>query len=384
MNTPTLKKNRIQQMDVIRGFALFGVLLVNMTMIDATMFSYSSSYLDSLGILNQFSAWMIHVFASGKFYTLFSMLFGLGFYFFMNKSDGTIVENKFFKRRLLALLFFGILHLIFVWYGDILHVYAITGALLLANKNKSPKQLLRTAAILFILSTAIFMLASGANSDVQDFNPVVDEAIAAYTQQSYFEMISYRLSYEIPNVLMNLIFVIPKILALFLLGYYVGKKEIFKNLDANRTLIHQVWVWGLVISVICGFGYTVSEYGMLGGSGPYLSVLFDEVLTLSGALFYATSLIKIYEKKWGAWLLTPLKHSGQMALTNYLTQTIFFTTLIYGYGFGWFGNIPQWAFFPIAVSFYAIQCAFSMWFMKRYTFGPVEKIWRGITYWKSH
>ena len=377
MNTPTSKKNRIEQMDVIRGFALFGVLLVNLTMIDATMFSYSSSFYDATGVLNLISAWMIHIFASGKFYTLFSMLFGLGFYFFMNKNDGTLVENRLFGRRLIALSFFGILHVIFVWYGDILHVYAVTGAILLANKNKSPEKLLKTGIIFFVLSTAIFVLASGMGGGQTTVNPIVDEATMAYTQSSYFKMIGYRMTYEIPNLVLNLVFVIPKILSLFLFGYYIGKKEIFKHLDENQGLIQSVWIQSLIISVICIIGYTVYDSH---ANLQFLSVLFDEILTLSGALFYATSLIKIYKKDWGKKLLTPLRYSGQMALTNYLTQTIVFTTLINGYGFGFFGKIPQWGYFPIALSFYAVQCLFSIWWMKQYRFGPMEKVWRVFTY----
>ena len=380
MNTPISKKNRIEQMDVIRGFALFGVLLVNLTMIDATMYTYSSSFNDTSGVFNQISAWMIHIFASGKFYTLFSILFGLGFYFFMNKNDGTFVENKLFARRLIALFFFGLLHVVFVWYGDILHVYAVTGAILLANRNKSPEKLLKTGIILFLLSTAIFVLASSMNGSQETFNPIVDEATIAYTQTSYLEMVVYRMTNEIPNLVLNLVFVIPKILSLFLFGYYIGKREIFKNLDENQLLIHRVWIRSLIVSVLCIIGYTLYDSPLIDANMQFISVLFDEVLTLSGALFYATTLIKIYKNDGGKRLLTPLRYSGQMALTNYLTQTIFFTTLINGYGFGLFGKIPQAGYFPIALSFYMLQCLFSVWWMNRYRFGPMEKVWRIFTY----
>ena len=156
--------NRIIEMDIIRGFALFGVLLVNMTMIDATMYSYESPSL------------LIHLFAVGKFYTLFSMLFGLGFFYFMNKPDGTVLDGYLFKRRLIALFFFGLLHLIFVWYGDILHVYAITGAVLLKSRNRSVKALLKTSVLLFVLSTFMFAWFRSSGGTQVDMSSVMQDA----------------------------------------------------------------------------------------------------------------------------------------------------------------------------------------------------------------
>ncbi|HSN65600.1 MAG TPA: DUF418 domain-containing protein, partial [Fusibacter sp.] len=105
--------------------------------------------------------------------------------------------------------------------------------------------------------------------------------------------------------------------------------------------------------------------------------------TISGALLYATSLILLYQSAHFRKIVSPLQFSGKMALTNYLVQTICFTTLFYGYGAGLYGKLPNWAYFPIAVAFYLIQIGLSKWWLSHHTLGPMEKVWRKFTYAQS-
>ncbi len=380
--SPLQNNNRVVEIDIIRGFALFGVLLVNMTMIDATMYSHVSAF-DLVNPFERFSALMIHFFAVGKFYTLFSILFGLGFYYFINKADGKLVSGHLFKRRLIALFFFGILHLVFVWYGDILHVYAITGAVLLNSRNRSSKSLLKTAILLFLLSTVIFTLFQGSGGTQHDLSSLAQEAENAYKQTSYIGMLQYRLTRELPMIAFNFLAVLPKILSLFIFGYYIGKRQLFASLEENLPLIKRTWRISTMVALACGIGYSLIMSGFIVGNLQMLAVIFDEVLTLSGALFYGCSLILLYQNERLKKIIAPLKYSGKMALTNYLTQTIFFTTLIYGYGFGLYGKIPYWGYFPIAVMFYLVQIGLSKWWLSHHKFGPMESVWRQFTYWQN-
>lgn len=381
--SPLQNENRIVEIDIIRGFALFGVLLVNMTMIDATMYSYVSSAFDFSDPLTRISALMIHLFAVGKFYTLFSILFGLGFYYFMNKTDGTSVPNHLFKRRLFALFCFGILHLVFVWYGDILHVYAITGFVLLNSRNRSSQSLLKTSILLFVLSTAIFAMFQGSGGSQIDRHMVMQEAENAYTQSSYIGMLTYRLISELPSIAFNFLAVLPKILSLFMFGYFIGKSRIFASLDENLIRIKTTWRISGVVALLCGMGYTLITSGLAFENFEVMAVIFDEVLTISGALFYGTSLILLYRHAVFKKIVAPLRYSGKMALTNYLLQTICFTTLMYGYGAGLHGKMPYWAYFPIAFVFYVVQIGFSKWWLSYHKFGPMEWVWRRFTYWQS-
>ncbi|GAB6108520.1 DUF418 domain-containing protein [Fusibacter bizertensis] len=367
-------------MDIIRGFALFGVLLVNLTMIDATMYSYVASPLSQVNPIDQLIAWVIHIFAVGKFYSLFSMLFGLGFYFFLNK-PGNLIENEgYFKRRLWILLLISALHLIFVWYGDILHVYAITGFVLFKMRNKNPKVLLNQAAVLLILSTAIFIFAqSGGNGEF----PIesLQNSLEAYKGHSYFAMVKYRLFNEIPITLLNLVFILPKILALFSIGYAMGKMKIFLNLKAHLVRIKRFFT---VMAIVSFFLIMAVLFSTMTLKNTQLVVAFDEILTITGALTYASGLILLYNNKRLAQFVKPLAATGQMALTNYLVQTIFFTTFFYGYGFGKFGIQHQIEYIILAVLFFAMQIIASNLWLKFHKFGPCELIWRKLTYWKIH
>ena len=405
MISPVTVKNRVVQMDIIRGFALFGVLLVNITMIDATIFSYLSSPFQIEGTLNQLFAWLIHVLAVGKFYTMFSILFGLGFYFFMNKSNDTVVPPSLFLRRLGVLLLFGAFHLIFVWHGDILHTYAITGVLLLLYRNKDEKRILKTGLILFTVMTLFLALLSmpvaqeseisktdeqNSQNSKDEFSNLMQseleysESIYYYQQPSYQQMLQYRVKSEVPLVLMNLILIVPKILSLFLIGYYIGKRRLFHKLEENKTFIHKVWIHSLWCSILCIVLYTGIEGEYFFVDKRFLGSLADEISTLTLALFYITSLIKLYETKLGKKVIKPLRYTGQMALTNYLIQTIFFTTLVCGYGFNLFGKIEYWMYLPMAILFYSLQILLSKLWLSQFSQGPMEKLWRFITYWKTH
>jgi len=377
---PLQDKNRIIEIDVIRGFALFGVLLVNITMIDATLYAYVASAFDHVDPLTRLSALLIHIFAVGKFYTLFSILFGLGFYYFMNKQDGTTVSAHLFRRRLFALFCFGMLHLTFVWYGDILHVYAITGVVLLNSRNRSSRSLLKTAILLFLLSTSMFAWFQGSGAAQGDMSAIMREAEMAYSQPSYLGMVYYRVMHELPLIAFNFLTILPKILSLFMFGYYIGTRQIFESLEDNRMLINRVWRISGKTALFCGLGYTLIMGGYVFDHLDVLAVIFDELLTISGALFYATSLILLYRSPKFKKIVSPLKYPGKMALTNYLMQTICFTTLIYGYGAGLYGKIPYWVYFPIAVVFYTVQVLGSKWWLKHHKFGPMESIWRQFTY----
>ena len=379
MSHPIEKKKRVEQIDVIRGFALMGVLLVNMTMIDGTLYSSADPGLEGINLIFQKA---IHFFAVGKFYTLFSMLFGLGFYYFMKKDEGELIGKKLYKRRLMALFCFGLLHLMFVWHGDILHVYALVGIFLMLNTNTSSAKLLKRAVFLFILSTVMMvLLQSGSGGDAFAYDDIIKETTEVYTEGRYFEVVAFRVTQELPLIAMNFLFVLPKILCLFLLGYAVGKVQLFDHLEEHHKGVKRVWLTTGILFVLIGLLLQINALHLLKIN---IIVLLDEVSTVVGALFYATSLILLYRTKIGKRLLTPLKYAGQMALTNYLVQTVVMTFFFYGYGFGQFEKLPYWTYIPMMLTLYGAQLVVSTLWMTRHRFGPMEKLWRTLTYGRSH
>lgn len=369
---PTSHKRRILEIDIVRGFALFGVLLVNLTMMNQNIFSSGGNF-DHLTGINAFSAYAIYYLAQGKFYTIFSFLFGLGFFYFIDRPtvDEKLVGERF-KRRMYALLLFGVIHLIFVWFGDILHSYAICGFILFSQRNKPDKKIKRSIVILLIISILIVGFASSVDGMNNSLSQKIERANEAYANASYFEMVGYRLFNELPLIIANLIVVIPKLLAMFYIGFLCGRHRIFHTLDQYKTKIKKLWIWGGLISIACFAGLFVLNNDMITG-------MLNEVTTVSGSLFYVTSLILLIKSPLYP-LLSVLQYPGRMALTNYLVQTIFWTTVINGYGLGYFGKIPYWAFFPLAAAFFIIQIILSMLWLKRFKFGPMEKLWRTMTY----
>lgn len=376
---PLPKSERIDALDILRGFALFGVLLVNLTMMHTSLYGIIASP-------TTLPEMLILYFAQGKFYTIFSFLFGLGFYFFLKKSGEHQVRT--YKKRLYALLMFGALHMIFIWYGDILFSYAICGFILLWQRKKSDKRLIKTACLLIILVALVIGLSSGfqvsLSNDLEytsNMATSMASADTAYTSLPYFEFVRFRLTNEIPIVLGNLIVTIPKLMALFYIGLWVGRKEVFQNLHLYKKTLSKLTVFGLVsFLVVIGLHYIIENQLPLNFYTAFATGFLMEVTTVLGSLFYISLVLSVILR---SNFLHSLRHVGRMALTNYLVQTIFFTTLINGYGFGWYGKINPHYFLPIAVVFFLVQGVFSAWWLSSHPYGPMEKIWRKLTYGKA-
>lgn len=400
---PISTKERIKELDLVRGFALFGVLLVNIAMINTTLFTKFvsaaplSKPLELDGILNRMAALFIQVFAEGKFYTIFSFLFGLGFYIFMDRAAKKHPKsNRLFLRRSFFLLLFGILHFSLVWYGDILHVYGIIGFILLLFKNSSLKTVKIWIIILLILSTFIYSsfaflnaLASHLMGDefiAQQTVPMYEqmyESIEVYESGSFIDIVSYRLKYEAGPTFSNLIFIIPKILGMFLIGLYVGKKGILKNIQENLPYISSVWVKTGIIGFLATVIYSLMKYNLIPVSSlisaPTVKIS-EEVATVFLSLFYITSLVLLWQKPRFKKFLTPLTYMGQMALTNYLVQCILASFIFYGYGLGLLNKIGVATGVLITFIIYGIQLIYSKPWLEKYKYGPFEWIWRKLTY----
>lgn len=380
MPTYTDQKNRIELIDAIRGFALFGVLLVNLTMIDSSLFGYEASPFAYGSFLERFLAVCLDVFFTGKFYTLFAMLFGVGFAFFMDRFD-QIQFKATYTRRLMVLFIMGLLHLAFVWYGDILHVYAIAGWILFQNRKKTAQTYFKFSAVLFAVSTLIFVLTASEPASLTDeLSLALTQANLAYQSSSYLTLFWYRLSYEIPIVMINLVFVLPKILALFFFGAAIGKIRFFHELNQYEDKLRMLWKIVVGVGVLCAIGSIAIQGNLFNVQNYRLQMLLSEVLTLCGALFYALIFIQKRHTKWMQAIIFLFKDAGRMALTNYLMQTIAFTTLIYGYGGDWFGKLGMVAYYLLALSFFTLQLVLSKLWLKKFKQGPFEWAWRKITY----
>ncbi|OWZ82761.1 DUF418 domain-containing protein [Natranaerobius trueperi] len=275
MVKPTKDIDRIKVIDSIRGFSLLGVLLVNVVAFNNIIFAQTDpiSFLafppSYPNLIDQILAFLIRIHAEGKFYPIFSLLFGVGFFIFMErahqkKTSGTTL----FKRRSLYLFLFGLINLTLVWYGDILHVYELGGFLLLPFLNKDAKTLFKWIVFLLIifivLTTTFSFLTELASKTNEPFSPeLVEKAQIVYTEGSYISLVSFRVTNELPTIFLNLIIWIPKILAFFLIGLYLAKNKLFQNVKENYNLIKKIWKITGLIGILSTIIMTISSFELI-------------------------------------------------------------------------------------------------------------------------
>ncbi len=386
-STPISGRERIVTIDIIRGFALLGIFLVNMPAFHSPAFL--ESHPDYSGV-NYWLDLLFQMFVQTKFYTIFSFLFGLGFYIFMSRAEQKGLQiNRLFSRRLFALLLFGVLHLVFLWFGDILHTYAITGFLLLLFYKRKPKTLLIWAfSLLFVFHAMVSAQFLAPASKLETINTEADqdrasmlsEYVDMYENAPYGELVSYRLQTEMGRVAANIPFTIITVLAMFLFGLYAGKKGVFKPDSQHLPLIKKVWWTTLVLSIplvalLAIFKTEVIDVGVYQQNATYL---FTSLSGLTLCFFYISSLTLMLRREFWQKLLRPLGYTGQMALTNYLLQT--FISVGIFLGLGYFGKVSLAEGTLICLAIYVAQTLFSYIWLKNFRFGPFEWLWRTLTY----
>lgn len=383
---PTSFSERIHEIDGIRGFALLGILMMNIMSFATPMMQDGMEQQTTerfTGQYNEWSIFFINTFVTTNFYTMFSFLFGLGFYIFLSRAENKVQStNILFLRRMGMLLIFGILHGVLLWYGDILWTYAVTGVLLLFFYKLSPKiNLIIGVGILGIFTVFLLLMSLllfGVNVPVEGAFSLPFDMTETIIDGSYSDLILINSTF-LGISLMNIIFLVPSVLAVFLIGLYAAQKGIFNNIDAHESLINKVAAVGLgiglPIKILTGYAVT---YQSLDTAWAMLSMLSS---TIGGPLMSLgyIALFLIIAGKVPA-MVKILQPVGQMALTNYIMQTVIM--MIIFYGFNLFNRVDAVYFIPIVLAVFAVQIIYSHLWMKVFKFGPLEWIWRTVTYLK--
>ncbi|WP_246938660.1 DUF418 domain-containing protein [Bacillus pinisoli] len=383
LTNPISEKERILSIDVMRGFAILGIFLVNMA-----SFHSPALYIGSNRELQGIDLWTVNVidfFAQASFYTLFSFLFGFGMIIFLDraKEKGTAYK-RLFVRRLFVLFVIGCIHAFLIWHGDILITYALFGGILLLFYKVKPKALLVTGlSILLIpallLSALLVLLTIFSPEDAQmpKDEVAIEQSIQHYKYGSYLEVTTQRMTdYFYVNNVESAVFLLITLLPLFLLGAYVAKSKWFSESRKYKKAIWVTWTISFVIGIpmkLLPYVTTkniVTEYLQDAIGGPAL------------ALFYATSIVLLMETKSMRKVLQPFSYVGRLSLSNYLLQSVVCTTIFYGYGFGFYGDISHFHAFLLTVGIFIIQIFISNLWLQRFKYGPVEWVWRSLTYGK--
>ncbi|GAA4237913.1 DUF418 domain-containing protein [Postechiella marina] len=396
ISKPIDPNKRIEIIDILRGFALLGIIFMNMSFFSGYVFMP----FEELKQISNFELdnnlyYFLGITVTGKFYTIFSILFAVGFYIQFNKNrDSASNFLKTYRRRLFILLIIGILHTLF-WYGDILLTYSIFGFILILFRNVKPKKLLRWS-LFFLFLPFLFDFALLPFTEALQANTPVNTDKAPMSRIYYPDMLNADVintfregsvieifKLNIHNFIWKQISYIPtggyfKFLGIFLLGYYLASIEFFKKTPKSTKLILTILIAGIIITVAAK---------LLGGNPyelPTLQNIRYKFLSLIGQLLisisYIMAIIKIAQTVIGKKVFKYLIPVGRTALSNYLIQTVLMVVIFYNFGFSLFGKIGLIPTFFIALIIVAIQIFLSNIWLKHYRFGPFEWAWRSLTY----
>jgi len=401
---PVQQTERLQIVDILRGFALFGILFVNMTIFSRPIQLILFPADPASPWFDHAAEWLIHFLGEGKFYALFSMLFGLGLTLLMERVEGR--GGKFtplYLRRLLVLLGFGLVHAFLVWIGDILILYALIGFILILFRKAKPRTLLVWIVLLVTLpllfnagATGLVELGKSVPEGAQQIEAVFAETIASFETDlanayrvyasGNFAEITVQRVYDYTSMGIAAYLVMGfNILAMFLLGVYFGKQGIFRDLEAHRGLFLKLLTWGLLLG-LGGNALYASLILSMSRIEPTWPLLLATVAQTLGAPLLMLAYVSAFcllalNPVWGK-RIQVLAPVGQMALTNYLTQSIVCTLIFYGYGLGLFGQMGEALGIGLTFVIYLLQIPISHWWRKRFKYGPVEWLWRSLTYLK--
>ena len=377
---PIQKENRIDFLDSLRGVAILFIFLVNLL-----SFSAWESYPQPIRLeaTNGWIHYLIELFLKQKWYSIFSILFGIGFAIQFNniRLKGENV-NRVFSRRMLGLLILGILHMFLLWVGDILALYALLGFILLLFKGLSNRSLLLIAAFfLFLPLLHFFLLQESGNFYPLKLNDLYTsycpEGSSPFHDRIYSKNLIEYWTYNTKLPLLRLSqFLLDgrffKVFACFLIGLVTGREILKSKLHENKSLLKTIAIFGLIIGII---GNLIPLHFKVGYLGTFF---WDAVSVVPLALSYFSMLALAFYKSPGKFkLFVPI---GKMALTNYILQSFFGILFFCNLGLGYMYYFSLSEILLIGMAFYIVQIFLSLIWLRFYRFGPLEWLWRCWTY----
>ncbi|MDH4092247.1 MAG: DUF418 domain-containing protein [Cyclobacteriaceae bacterium] len=419
--TPISLADRINSLDVIRGIALLGILLMNITGFGLA-YAYSDPTSSGGATGWNLNVWIMdNMFFEGTMRGLFTMLFGAGFILQTSRGEekgGGIAVADIYYRRVLWLLLFGIIHVyVMLWYGDILYPYAIFGLMLFPVRNTAAKHLLAAGLVLLLCGSLISVKHYHDNLTLQS------EGVAAATAKAQGDSLTRKEKKALGNWA----------------DFQKQKKteeEVEEANEKNRagygsivmsrlgvnefmqsTLVYEFWVWDILPLMLIGMAFfkwkifqgerTKRFYLslMLAGYAIGLSVNYYEtrmeiaggfdliiqskaeqtyqlgrIFTILGHIGLFMFFIKSGALKF---LQNALSAVGKMALTNYLMHTVICTTFFLGFGFGMFGKLQRYELYYVVILIWVAQLIYSPIWLRYFKYGPAEWAWRSLTYLKK-
>ena len=389
---PTRPVDRVAALDVVRGVAILGILIVNITIFAGADWLRPGAYEGADAVLRA----LIAVLAETKFITTFALLFGLGLAMQVTRADERGQRGlPLITRRLAVLALIGGVHAVLIWSGDILLPYVVLGLLLLPFLRRRARTCVVWAVVLISL-TGLLMLAGGGlfavgqalggpevqaeiDASVAEIEALADASEEAYTSGSYTAMLEQRID-ELVWSWQSVVFILPMLLGMGLLGVAVVRSGMLADLAGHAGLLRRWTIVGLAV------GLPVNLVGgiLLGGDATATtpaSILGWGLLVVGGpvlALGYASIAARVALARPEAAPVRWLGNVGRTALSNYLLQSVLATGLFYGLAL--YGALPLVVAFLAVPAIWAVNLAASAWWTARFRYGPVEWVWRLGTY----
>lgn len=418
---PVSAHDRLHTLDVLRGAALLGILLMNIQLFGMPHQAYAN--LNVWGGREGANLWTFviqWIFFEGKMRAMFSMMFGVGIALFLERAtrreDSARVVDLF-ARRMLWLMAFGVIHAWLIWYGDILYAYAVCGLVLYPARHLSPRALFVTAAVALTIVMAAYaghglsmrssrqaaMDARAAETRGEALTAEQKEAITTWDEtleevappgaDLQEEVDNYRRGYmgaltERAQMVREWHFVpvyfplLADFWALMLIGIGLFKLGVLQG-DRPLRFYVRMAIAGYAVGVVVN---GISTYFMLASNfDPVMFPLANaphQIGRVSTALAHLAVLVIALKQQWVPWLTRRLATVGQMALSNYISQSLICSLVFYRPGFALMGQLERYQLYYVVAAIWAFNLLWSPWWLARFHFGPLEWCWRSLTYWR--
>ena len=391
---PVTSRERIGELDVLRGIALFGVLTSNFVGITGPGAGLTEAQAAALptATLDYYALWVVRWLIVDKANTVFAALFGLGFYLQLQRGSGKPGFEARYRRRLSWLLVFGIFNILFLWVFDVLNVYAVAGLFLLMMRGWSTRSLVVFGSIAALYSDKLQQwLIEVFTIPLPTSDPLFTAAAIVERQNvfvagDYQALVGYFWQFTLLDWLLagGMFAYLLYALGRFALGAAIGRSGILDDIPRFLPLLRRVaWIAipaGLMIALLVRLlvSGTLSSDETVKAMGRILRSPAALVL----AAGYCAAVVVALQRGWGKRLFSPFGPVGQMALTNYLAQGLLYGFILSGVGPGLAlaGRIGSFAVVMSCIVFFALQVALSHWWLARFRFGPMEWLWRALTY----
>ena len=392
---PIPVSKRIVSVDALRGFALAGVALVHMVE-QYVAGPFPEGYMEGVnGLPDQILQGFLQIFITGKFFALFSILFGLSFSIQMDSAAGKGMNfSGRFLWRAALLMAIGLVHQMF-YRGDILTIYAMLAPFLIPFYRIPSKWLLITAGIIFLGVPRLLVFVILGPQGIFAPHPMMEtdnEYITQYfdtiTNGSLLEVFQLNLTYGMQTKMdfqLSFFGRFYATFAYFLVGLWLGRTGVFRNLASYNKKIKDVLLWSVaallisIVLVVVTFATATQPIDFSSWTFA-LGMNFMDWFNIAMTTIILCGFLMLYQRQKWERRLAFFAPYGRMALTNYFLQSVIGTAILFGWGLGQMGHLRSSYLLLLGIAVIVLQTLFSKLWLKRFRFGPLEWLWRCGTY----